>query len=55
MRALDCVHPAHEDMQFSAASDDELLDRVKSHRDEYHPEMTDEQISEHLAQNAYDE
>jgi hypothetical protein len=55
VRAFDCVHPAHEDIHFTGASDDELLEQIKRHRDEYHAELTDEQISEFVAQGAYDE
>jgi hypothetical protein len=31
------------------------LEKVRQHRDEHHPEMTDEQIQDHVAANAYDE
>jgi hypothetical protein len=55
MRALDCVHDAHEDIHFTAESDEALLEKVRQHRDAYHPEMTDEQIQDHVAANAYDE
>jgi hypothetical protein len=56
MRAMDCSHPAHsEDVHFSAATDDGLFEQVKLHRDEYHPELSDEQLREVIAQNAHDE
>ena len=55
MRAIDCSHPAHEDMHLTAATDDELFEQVKRHRDEYHPEMSDDQVREIVAQGAYDE
>jgi hypothetical protein len=55
MRALDCVHEAHEDMHFTGADDDDLVRQVKQHRDQYHPEMTDEQARETVMANAYDE
>ena len=56
MRALDCSHPAHEEqMHFTAADDEALLARVKQHRDEYHPEMSDDEIREIVAQGAYEE
>jgi hypothetical protein len=56
MRALDCSHPAHEeDMHFTAADDEALLARVMQHRDEYHPEISDDEIRETIAQGAYDE
>jgi hypothetical protein len=55
MRAFDCRHPAHEDVHFTGASDGELVEQIKRHRDEYHPEITDEEISGLVAQGAYDE
>ena len=55
MRGLDCVHPAHEDMHLSGADDDELLKKVMEHRDQYHPEFSDEQIRETVTANARDE
>jgi hypothetical protein len=55
MRAMDCVHDAHEDVHFTADNDDDLMDQVRRHRDEFHPEMSDDQIREHVAANAYDE
>jgi hypothetical protein len=55
MRAMDCSHPAHDDMHFTAATDDELLEQVKAHRDEHHPELSDDQLRETIAQSAYDE
>ena len=55
MRALDCVHEAHEDVHFTATDDEDLVGQVMQHRDQYHPEMTDEQAREIIAANAYDE
>ena len=55
MRGLDCVDAAHEDMHFSGADDDDLVKQVKQHRDQYHPEMTDDQAREIVTANAYDE
>jgi hypothetical protein len=55
MRALDCIHDNHQDMHFTAADDDALTQRIREHRDEYHPDITDEQITEMVAQSAYDE
>jgi hypothetical protein len=55
MRAMDCSHPAHDDMHFTAASDDELFEQVSKHRDEYHMELTDDQLRETITQTAYDE
>jgi hypothetical protein len=55
MRAMDCVHDAHEDMHFTADTDEDLIEQVRQHRDQHHPELTDDQISEMVAANAYDE
>jgi hypothetical protein len=55
MRALDCVHDAHEDVHFSAEDDDGLVVQVRQHRDQYHPEMSEEDVRNIVAQNAYDE
>ena len=55
MRALDCVHDDHEDMHFTGADDDELTQRIKEHRDQYHREITDDQVGQLVAASAYDE
>jgi len=55
MRALDCVHDAHEDIHFTADSDDDLLRQVREHRDQYHPEMSDDDVRNIVAASAYDE
>jgi hypothetical protein len=55
MRAMVCVHDAHEDVHFTAETDENLLEHVRRHRDEYHPELTDDQVRDHVAANAYDE
>jgi hypothetical protein len=55
MRAMDCVHDAHEDMHFTAENDDELIEQIRQHRDQYHPEIADDQIREMVAASAYDE
>lgn len=55
MRALDCVHDDHEDMHFTGTDDTELTSRIREHRDEYHPEISDEQIDSLVASSAYDE
>ena len=55
MRAMDCVHDAHEDVHFTAENDDDLMEQVRRHRDEFHSELSDDQIREHVAANAYDE
>jgi hypothetical protein len=55
MRAFDCVHEKHEDMHFMAETDDELMAKVRAHRDEYHPELSDDDLRQVVAQGAYDE
>ena len=56
MRAMDCSDPGtHEDVHFSAENDEALFAQVQKHRDEYHPEMTDDEIKELISANAQDE
>ncbi len=55
MRALDCIHEGHEDMHISAKDDDDLLAKTMQHRDEYHPELSDDQIRDVVSTGAYDE
>jgi hypothetical protein len=55
MRAMDCTHPVHKEMHFTAATDDELFEQMSKHRDEYHMELTDDELRETIAQTAYDE
>jgi hypothetical protein len=56
MRALDCRAPGtHDDMHFTADSDQSLIAQIRQHRDEYHTDITDEQIKELVATSAYDE
>jgi hypothetical protein len=55
MRAIDCKEPPHEEMHFTGATDDELISQLMMHRDEYHPEVTDDQLRQSVAQTAYDE
>jgi Protein of unknown function (DUF1059) len=55
MRAFDCSHEAHEDIHFTGETDEELIEQIRQHRDQYHQEMTDEQIREMVAAGAYEE
>lgn len=55
MRGFDCVHEAHEDVHFSAETDEGLIDQIRQHRDQYHPEIPDDQIRELVTAGAYDE
>lgn len=55
MRAFDCVHEAHEDVHFTAETDEDLIEQIRQHRDQYHTEISDEQIREMVTTGAYDE
>lgn len=56
MRALDCQAPGtHDDIHFTAGSDEDLITQIRQHRDEFHTDITDEQIKEMVATGAYDE
>lgn len=55
MRALDCIHPAHEDMHVTAATDAELVEKVRQHIAEVHADMSPDQATEIVAGGAYDE
>jgi hypothetical protein len=55
VRALDCIHEAHEDMHFTAQSDDDLIAQVRQHRDQHHPEMSDDDVRAVVSEGAYDE
>jgi len=55
MRAFDCVHDAHDDIHFTGESDDDLISQAREHRDQYHPEISDDEIRNLVVANAYDE
>ncbi|MGZ8760707.1 MAG: DUF1059 domain-containing protein [Aeromicrobium sp.] len=56
MRALDCrASDAHDDMHLTAQNDQDLITQVQQHRDQYHTDITDDQIKELVATSAYDE
>jgi hypothetical protein len=42
-------------MHFTANDDQELIADIQQHRDQYHTEITDEQIREMVTASAYDE
>jgi hypothetical protein len=54
-RGLDCKDEAHDDIHFSGADDQDLENQVRTHRDEYHQEMSDDDVRGIVAANAYDE
>jgi hypothetical protein len=55
MRAWDCKDPAHGEMHITGQDNDDLMMKAKQHRDEYHMDMTDEQIEAAVTSDAYDE
>lgn len=54
MIAFDCVHEAHEDAQFIAETNQQLLERVLRHFDHYHPEVSEEEVNDVVNASAYD-
>ena len=54
MRAIDCAE-GHDTIHLSAETHDELLDKVRQHAAEVHPEMNEEQIQGVFAQLVHDE
>ena len=55
MRALDCIHPAHEDLHATAETDEELVEKVRAHIAQAHPDMSPDQAGDIVAEGAYDE
>ena len=55
MRAMDCVHPAHEDMHATAETDEQLVEKVRQHITEVHPDMSPDEATQVVAQTAYNE
>ncbi len=55
MRAFDCVHEAHEDIHFTAEGDEGLVEQVKGHIREVHPDMSEDDARQLVMQGAYDE
>lgn len=55
MRALDCVHPAHEDMHATAENDEQLIEQVRQHIAQAHPDMSPDEATEIVRESAYDE
>ena len=55
MRGLDCVHEAHEDIHFKADDDEGLVEQVKRHIREAHPDMSEDDARQIVTQGAYDE
>ena len=56
MRAMDCSDTGtHEDVHFTAENDEELFAKIQQHRDQYHKEMSDDEIRQMISADAYDE
>ena len=55
MRAVDCVHPAHEDLHVTAETDEELVEMVRGHITQAHPDMGPDEAQGIVAEGAYDD
>ena len=54
MLAFDCFLETHEDVHFTAENDDSLIEKIRQHCHQYHPEMSEEEIREMFSAGAYD-
>jgi hypothetical protein len=52
--SFDCIHEAHENAQFTAATREQLTESVLRHFDHYHPEVSEEEVKELVNASAYD-
>jgi GMP synthase-like glutamine amidotransferase len=52
--AFDCVHDVHENAQFTAETRQQLIESVLRHFDQYHPEVSEEEVNELVDASAYD-
>lgn len=55
MRAVDCKDPGHGDLHVTAATDEELTEKVRQHISDAHPGMSPDDASGIVSQDAYDE
>lgn len=46
MRAFDCMDPSHGKIHFTGEDDVELLDNIKAHAADAHPDLSEGQIRE---------
>lgn len=53
MRGFHCVDPSHERIEFTGADDEELFQNIKAHTTEAHPQLTDSQVREMMAGEAW--
>lgn len=54
MRAIDCAQ-GHDPIHMAAETDDELMEMVRAHAAEAHPELTEEMMQGMFAQLVHDE
>jgi hypothetical protein len=54
MIAFDCLHEAHENAQFTAATRKQLTESVLRRFDHYHTKVSEEQVNDLVNANAYD-
>ncbi len=54
MLAFDCVLETHENAHFTAENDQSLIERIRQHCHQYHPELSDAEIREMFDAGAYD-
>ncbi len=54
MRALDCSM-GHDTIHFSAETDEELMQKVRDHAAQAHPELGEDQLREMFTQMVHDE
>jgi hypothetical protein len=53
MLAFDCTHEMHEVAHFTAETTGDLLERVRQHRDQYHPEIDDAELRKLVQAGTY--
>jgi hypothetical protein len=54
MLAFDCVLETHEDVRFTAENEQRLIEKIRQHYVQYHPEISDDEIREAVKAGAYD-
>jgi ATP-dependent DNA ligase len=53
MLAFDCIHETHEDAQLTAATRRELVEKVREHFGQYHPEVSEKEVDDIVEASAY--
>jgi hypothetical protein len=54
MLAFDCVLETHEDVRFTAENEQRLIEKIRQHCVQYHPEISNDEIREAVKAGAYD-